>query len=111
MCWGHPGIAMWVKILPSSYLARDMCTYMRVLTSLCLFPSPINMLDTSAFRIIYTLIFGIMSSTVLSAVLEGPKVFWEEPKNNILKKLVDGELAIMMALKQLDQQLLACSIS
>ena len=61
------------------------------------------MLDTSAFRIIYTLIFGIMSSTVLSAVLDGPKVFWEEPTNSVLKKLVDGELMIMTTLKTVRQ--------
>ena len=57
------------------------------------------MLDASAFRVIYTLIFGIMSSTVLSAVLDGPMLLWEEPTNSVFKKLVDGELVTMMTLK------------
>ena len=73
-------------------------------------PSPINMLDTSAFRIIYTLIFGLMSSTVLSAVLDGPKVFWEQPTNTILRKLVDGKLMMILIQKAFGQATTACFI-
>ena len=49
------------------------------------------MLDSTPFRVIYTLIFASMSSTVLEAILSGPPNLWMHPSDKRAQAFTEGQ--------------------